>query len=376
MSKVLNTRNLSGRRSPRTLLAVSLSFALATFACTTDRNVGNGDPVTTPGVRTTPTSGMSTGSETTPTVPPPSMTSSYTGSEALPPVQARSIRRLSAEQAAMIMADQQPRVKVLGPASPGNGNAGFNSLSNPTGRFINPALITNPEVTVNSSISSGPTTVIASGTGGSGATGIVGAVTADGTIINGGVTARSVSNGTVFTANGTVAGNTVANGLSLGGNVNEGGAVFTPQTNVTLTPTNAGLPVGAGRLAASPVALSPTANAAANLPASAAISPTVAALATPGLPTLATMTPGTPVTGTTNVITTNRTTANATASGSATTSRTATGAARLGRTTATSRTVTANSTARASTANGTTVRVVKATDGRVTVTNVSSGSQR
>jgi len=169
MSKVLNRHNLSERRAPRTLLAVSLTFALAAFGCTTDRNLGNGDPVTTPGLRSNP-AGSSTGSETPPTIPP-SMTSSFTEVVA-PAGQARPIRRLTAEQAAMIMADQQPRVKVLGPASPGNGNAGFYSLSNPTGQLENPAMRVNPQVTVNSSISSGPTQVIASGTGG-GTSGIV-----------------------------------------------------------------------------------------------------------------------------------------------------------------------------------------------------------
>jgi hypothetical protein len=345
MSKMLNTRNLSERRAPRTLLAVSLSFALAALGCTTDRNLGNGDPVTTPGLRTSPT-GSSPGSETPPTVPP-SMTSSFT--EVSAPAGQRPLRRLTAEQAAMIMADQQPRVKVLGPASPGNGNPGFYSLAHPSGQLENPALRTNPQVTVNSSISSRPTPVILSGAGGSGTVSAVAA------------------GGTAFTANGMVAGTTAASGLSAGGNVNEATATFTPQTNVTLTPTNAGVPIGAGRFAASPGALSPTASSAVNLPASASASTAVTALSNSAMTPARTATAATTTTGTTVSTTT----------GASTITPVATATANLttgvrGTSTPARRLTTASATVKSASTNATSVRVVTGTNGRVTVTNVKS----
>ncbi|HEU4888708.1 MAG TPA: hypothetical protein VFV49_12550, partial [Thermoanaerobaculia bacterium] len=88
MSKVLKNSDLSERPAIRTLLVVSLCASIAAFGCTTDRTVGNGDPVTTPGVRTSPTGGATTGTETE-SVPPPMM-SSYSGSQALPAVRARA----------------------------------------------------------------------------------------------------------------------------------------------------------------------------------------------------------------------------------------------------------------------------------------------
>src|SRR5689334_10618751 len=123
MTKSLNPSNLTERSAIRTLLVVSLCATMAAFGCTTDRNLGNGDPVSTPGVRSTPTGGTSAGSESEP-VPPPMMSSFSNGSvpvRSLTAVQPR-IARLSADQAAAIMAQQQqPRVRVLGPASPNNG---------------------------------------------------------------------------------------------------------------------------------------------------------------------------------------------------------------------------------------------------------------
>ncbi|MFL6247018.1 MAG: hypothetical protein ACJ74H_13390 [Thermoanaerobaculia bacterium] len=116
MSKSLKDSNLSERRVIPTLLAVSLCASIAAFGCTTDRNVGNGDPVVTPGLRTSPTGGATTGTETE-SVPPPMM-SSYSGAQALPAVQPR-VARISREEAALLLTEMQPRVKVLGPVAPG-----------------------------------------------------------------------------------------------------------------------------------------------------------------------------------------------------------------------------------------------------------------
>ena len=63
MSKSLIKSNLAERSSTRALLAVSLCASMAAFGCTTNRTLGNGNPVVTPGSRTSPTSGTSAGSE-------------------------------------------------------------------------------------------------------------------------------------------------------------------------------------------------------------------------------------------------------------------------------------------------------------------------
>jgi hypothetical protein len=165
MSKALKNSNLTQRGATRALVAISLSFSLVAFGCTTDRNLGNGDPVTTPGLRTSPLGGASTGTESAPSVPPSMTSSSSIGSsQALPVVTFRNgLSR--ADQAAAIMAQHQPRERYLGPAFPG-GYSGFDGSR--TGQFQNPALRTNPQLTVNSSLSSGPVPVVASGAGDAG----------------------------------------------------------------------------------------------------------------------------------------------------------------------------------------------------------------
>jgi len=117
MNKSLIKRNLAERFPTRALLAVSLCATMAAFGCTTDRTLGNGDPVVTPGSRTSPTSGTSAGSESE-AVPPPMISSFSNGS-----VPVRTMHgRLSADEAAAIMAQQQPRVRVLGTVAPGDGS--------------------------------------------------------------------------------------------------------------------------------------------------------------------------------------------------------------------------------------------------------------
>lgn len=112
MSNLLKKHQLFGRR---TLLAIPLSVSLIAIGCTTDRTLGNGNLSDYPGVRSAPTSGTTTGSQTAP-VPPP-MTSSYSRPES-PQAIPRSIRKLTADEAALIMVDHRPTVRVLGPVSP------------------------------------------------------------------------------------------------------------------------------------------------------------------------------------------------------------------------------------------------------------------
>jgi hypothetical protein len=159
-----------GKLNP--MLAITLAASLAALGCTTNHTLGNGTPTRSgPEVRTAPTSGVTSGGETeTPPVNPP-MTSSYNRSEILPIVKPRLIRR-SADEAAAIMAGSQPlRGRYLGVVSPGSAAARSGYQSDGIQNFVNPALITNPQLTVNSSISSQPNEVITTGAEGAVATG-------------------------------------------------------------------------------------------------------------------------------------------------------------------------------------------------------------
>jgi hypothetical protein len=330
MSKVLRTDNLSERPSKRALVAITLCATMATFGCTTDRNLGNGNPVVSPGVRTSPTGGSSAGSETEATPPP--MMSSYSGTEALPTVQ-RRVKKLSASEAAAIMAQhqQQPRVKVLGPAYPGL--AGRPYFSDGLAAQYSLPQVYGP-ATVNSSLTSAPTPGTISGAGEGFA---AGATVADTGAFAAGVTDAAVVAGT--NANGTLA---VTNATA--------GATLASPSSAAVTPTGAAIGLPAGAFAAT--TLSPTAAAVVNPPASISGSPALATASATrlGAGRLQTVTPATPTTSTaTTIAATTRAGVRANTA-SATTGVTATG--------------TVNP-----------VRVVN-TNGRVTVTNVGSSAQR
>jgi hypothetical protein len=160
MGKNLKEKDLARGRASRSLLAVSLAASLAAFGCTTNQNLGNGTPVRSGGeMRSAPTSGVTSGQER---ATPPPMTSSYTGADALPRITPRSLSR--ADRAAAILAGNQPiRGRYLGVVNPGPAGRPYVSDSNV--QFANPALAVNPQVTLNSSISSGPVAGINTGVG-------------------------------------------------------------------------------------------------------------------------------------------------------------------------------------------------------------------
>jgi hypothetical protein len=247
MSKSLSNSNLSGRPAIRPLLAVFLCTSMAAFGCTTDRNLGNGDPVGTPGVRSVPTGGTSAGSESEP-VPPPMMSSSSAGT-----VQPR-IARLSADQAAAIMAQQQ-RVRVLGPASPDNGGRPYVS-----DRMMVSSQQYGAQSSVNSTLYSGPTAAITSGAGEA-------VVTGD--IVDTGVAVGD--NGAAVIAGSSVGATVTGTTTTL---TNAAGPVIAP-TGTTITPTSSA--VATPSAFASVRTLSPTAAAVVNPPASVSGSPAIAA---------------------------------------------------------------------------------------------------
>ncbi len=234
MSKSLKNSNLSERSPIRALLAVSLCASMAAFGCTTDRTLGNGDPVVTPGSRTSPTSGTSAGSESG-ALPPPMMSSFSNGSV---PVLPRT-GRLTADAAAAIMLDQQPRVRVLGPVAPGPGRP-----------YLSDQMMASQQqgaaqTSVNSTIYSGPTEVITSGAGEP-----VAAVDA------------------IATAGSTVAANP-------GTSVTNASAPVIAPAGTAITPTSSA--VSTPGAFASVRTLSPTAASVVNPPASVSGSPAVAA---------------------------------------------------------------------------------------------------
>lgn len=164
MGKIYDQKHLSSQPALRPLLAFSLLVSMAAFGCTTNLNPGNGTPTRVgPELRGAPTSGVTSGSETAPVPapPPPPMTSSYSRAQVLPGIHARpGIRRSAAEAAAIMAGRQNTRGRYLGPANPGPGRAyASDSISN----FINPAYVTNPQVSINSSITSPPTSGIDNG---------------------------------------------------------------------------------------------------------------------------------------------------------------------------------------------------------------------
>jgi hypothetical protein len=388
MSKTLKTGNLNSRPMVRTLVAVSLSISLAAFGCTTDRTLGNGDPVVTPGVRTSPTGNTSTGSETTPTVPAPMFSSSIDNGQALPAVRPRASR---ADQAAAVIADQAPRVRYLGVAMPGQSGRGYFSDANPSGQFQNPALRTNPQLTVNSSISSSPTPVIASGAG----EGVAGGGVSGAAVVTGNSFASTTGASTVIgtgagltTGVGTTASSTATGtSLGLGGNANGGAApIFTNSSSVGLSPTAAAtLPLGTLAATATPTT-SPTAFSGLNPPTAISGFPALAANSTVTQSALAnnnnnsTVINGTNTATTANVTsgTTNATTGTITTGSARTNLRAATRATTAARGTG-GTAITSSSTVTGTTTTGRTtnpVRLTRDASGRLTITNNSAQRNR
>ena len=169
MGKSHQNKNLQRTRASRSLLAVSLAASLAAFGCSTNYTLGDGVPDRSgPEVQSAPTSGINSGSER-PTPPPvernylpPMTSSSRVDASALNVVRTSS----RADRAAAIMAQHQgAQGRYLGVVNPGLSGRGYHSDAQPTGQWVNPAMLANPQQTINSSISSRPNEAIASGAG-------------------------------------------------------------------------------------------------------------------------------------------------------------------------------------------------------------------
>ncbi len=234
----------------RLIAAASLACAVATVGCSTDRNPGAGAPQRyAPSVG--PTMPSSTpGTEQNRPINPP-MISSYSpapGRVVLQP-------RVDTDAIAIAAANQSYRGRYLGPADPG----GLPSyVVNPqaanlqTGQFINPSDYANPQITVNSSISSPPTPVITSGGGATLVSGIATTAAVGGTtsaITSGLITTPTTA---AVSVTPTIAANTVATNAttSAAANapaavINNGGGLLTPtmSSGATVSPTRAANPV-------------------------------------------------------------------------------------------------------------------------------------
>lgn len=244
MGKNLNEKDLARGRASRSLLAVSLAASLAAFGCTTNQNLGNGTPVRSGGeMRSAPTSGVTSGQER---ATPPPMTSSYTGADALPRLAPRTASR--ADRAAAILAGNQPiRGRYLGVVNPGP--AGRPYVSDANVQFVNPALATNPQLTLNSSISSGPVAGINTGVGST--------VLTNGTTVTAGAASPAATTGlaaaTTIAGAATVPTATAASGATLPAGA-FAASTFTPAESVIANPSVTAASVGVGRTGGAVVA--------------------------------------------------------------------------------------------------------------------------
>jgi hypothetical protein len=243
MHKSNQNNALRERNGLRILVAISLTIFLAGLgACTTNYTPGNGQP---------------TGSGTYGTMPHASTYGSSSGTEGTKP-QSRMIVApdvitpmfSSSSEAAAVLAGHQGR--FLGYANPGPPSPNYgNDIV--TGQVVPPALIANPQSTVNSSISSPPTPVITSGVGGGGGGGSV--------VIGGGVSAAATSGvaapAVVTGANSAIT--TINAPLASAAPI-----VNTPSTIVT--PTNTATPASAGAFAAGPGLTTATVNSGTTAP--------------------------------------------------------------------------------------------------------------
>jgi hypothetical protein len=144
----------------RLMAAASLACTVATVGCTTDRTPGAGAPQRyAPSVSPTVPSSVPGSEQSRPVNPP--MISSYTPAPGVVITQVRP----NLDAVAIAAAQQSYRGRYLGPSDPTTGGYVMNPAIQ-TGAWQNPSLVANPQITVNSSISSQPVPVITGGGGG------------------------------------------------------------------------------------------------------------------------------------------------------------------------------------------------------------------
>ena len=205
MSKALKQNDLRARSSVR-LLAVTMTLSLAAFGCSTNQFQTGGEPWPASRAGGSVTPSMST----TPGSAGPSIPATMVSGAVDPVVDA----------VAVLEANRSFDGRVLGPAAPGNGAPSV-SQQVATGQFISPAVLANPQLTVNRSVSSAPVPVVVSGgTADAGAAfggaivgdAVVGGTTADVGLANVGNAGTTVGTNANFGATGLS--NTTATGIT------------------------------------------------------------------------------------------------------------------------------------------------------------------
>ncbi len=222
----------------RSWLAASLVFTFAAFGCTTNQYESNGQPaMSTPAYNSvihSTTPGSSSGTQG---VGP--MASSFT--YLTPRVDVDAIANLAAEQGY--------RGRILGSVNPGGVQPGVTVA---TGQYGSPAMIVNPQATVNSSISSQPTPVITGGDAGTGITIVPGIGMASAAAVPVGTTAVNVGTNVGTTA-ATTGVTSVTGATAATGALATTGGVATGMASTTLAGGTVISPVPTGALTA-PVA--------------------------------------------------------------------------------------------------------------------------
>lgn len=267
------------------LAAVTLAGALAVFGCTTNMNPGSGEP-TRSGPAVGPTSPATTPGTSGGNVP---MVSSYSGPDPL-----------------TIMANHAEfQTKYLGPADPDRNTAPLNLPM--TGQFVNPAVIANPQSTVNSSVSSGSNQVVIGDTGDFVAipATTIGSTSTLGSVTTGATTGATTSSATVGATGGTTLGSTT-------------GSLVAPSTVSAASNNVSNAPSGLAGTTVASSSIPPV-----NSNSTFVVSPTVSSAAVTS-PTAATA----GVTPNSNVAATNTNTSTATTTPTGSTTGTATGSLR------------------------------------------------
>jgi hypothetical protein len=228
----------------RKALPIALVLSVALLGCTTNRTPGNGEPVTaTPSMGPATTPGSSSGN-----VP---MTSSY---------RSTTTSRLSADEAAALMRERQAyQGRFLGYLT-ANGAvarpATAAAMQQPTGQFISPAAQVNPQITVNSSISSQPTPVVNSGAGDASGAAVAAATTGAFVVPGGTTTTATTAGGTAITGGVTLG--TTSAAPTIASNVTTPTIAATTATPTTAATANTLTPTVTSGATASPIAATGT----------------------------------------------------------------------------------------------------------------------
>src|SRR5689334_12030211 len=188
--------------SKQILASTALAATLAIFGCSSNKMPGDGQPSSMPynsPATAAPTNGTSGGTRpgTSGGITP--MISSGPASMTTPAVEAY----------ALVAESQGFRGRVIGPSFPGQPDVA--DQIQPTGQFQNPALVANPEVTVNRSISSDATPAVINDSGAGLTIVSGGGTTAASTVSTGAITSAATVAGTgAQTANGSIVTGAVA----------------------------------------------------------------------------------------------------------------------------------------------------------------------